>query len=313
MEEPQEMQVKQSLISQDLRTVANLRAKDVIDDPKTGGDPYGLAEPKDRIVLAGDQLESTLLLGKRVEGEDWDQSRVSLRYVKTGDKETVYVVNSQMLDAMNRDVEALRDRSLLGFQPARVQEFSLELGTNTWAAVRNDAKQWKLTKPEEREVGDAWRVNSVLWDLTDLEWQEKRELTEAERAERGLDNPDLVARFTLDDSDITTVKMAWTNASLDGPDQAGQGDEKVAPGTEDSEEAVPHSDDANGPSRDQEEMESGEAKGPDAAGSPPPGEQVYALVESGESNGSSPVFILDPQFLDRLKADLERMTDEGDD
>ena len=60
---PEKMRVKNTVVNRDLNNLANLKAKQIIDEPNQQGNPYGLEKPEKSILLAGPKLEQTLLIG----------------------------------------------------------------------------------------------------------------------------------------------------------------------------------------------------------------------------------------------------------
>ena len=63
MEKPERIRAKAAIIALNLRTLTNLTAKSIIDDPAKDGDPYGLNNPQETILMAGKEREQTLLIG----------------------------------------------------------------------------------------------------------------------------------------------------------------------------------------------------------------------------------------------------------
>ena len=75
------------------------------------------------------------------------------------------------MKSLKTDLEELRDRSLLTFNPADIDKLEITLDGKTWLAARDKDNKWGLEQPEKREKMDAWAVTSILWDLKDLEWK----------------------------------------------------------------------------------------------------------------------------------------------
>ncbi len=61
---PERFTAKKSVIEAGLNGLTALKAKEIIDEPKREGDPYGLDNPEESITIAGKKLEQVLLIGK---------------------------------------------------------------------------------------------------------------------------------------------------------------------------------------------------------------------------------------------------------
>ncbi|MFZ5501878.1 MAG: DUF4340 domain-containing protein, partial [Candidatus Micrarchaeota archaeon] len=89
---PEKMRVKSSLVNSDLRSLTNLTAQDIIDQPQKEGDPYGLDNPELSVLLSGEKRQLTLLVGKPVEKKDKAQTLTPDRYARVKGSDTVYVI-----------------------------------------------------------------------------------------------------------------------------------------------------------------------------------------------------------------------------
>lgn len=124
-----------------LSTVRNLRATDFANDAPAPADlaTYGLDAPERELVLRlADGSAATLLLGTET-----DQGL----YVKSGEKPTVFVVGKWLSADLSKDVNALRDKTILSFDPAAVGSI---------AVGRGDGEQFTLTRS-----GESWTLEGV--------------------------------------------------------------------------------------------------------------------------------------------------------
>jgi hypothetical protein len=124
-----------------LSTVRNLRATDFANDAPAAADmaAYGLDNPERELVLrTGEGAAVTLMVGK--------ESEEGL-YVKAGDKPTVFVVGKWVSTDLDKGVNDLRDKSLLGFEPAAVTAIEVS---------RGEGEQFTLAR-----AGDTWSVSGV--------------------------------------------------------------------------------------------------------------------------------------------------------
>ncbi len=297
---PETFAVKQSLVTKDLRTLTNLKAKEIIDEPAKQGDPYGLDKPEETIVLSGPKLEETLVLGKAVEKKG-AASKETDRYGYIKGEPTVYLIDGRSLKALKTDPAALRDHAVLSFNPADIGRFQIDLDGKQWVASLDKDKRWTIEKPKKKTNVDAWTVTSVLWDLKDVEWKSLTKPIPENLEPLHLDKPGLVVSlFKKGEKEPITLKVGW----------------KAVP-TEPKE-----------PPKDKKPQEE---KPPAVAGQPATAEQAQkkaapqvanpgepsketsaapatlnALAQPAEEKGA--VFVIDGSFLTRLRSDLTRWT-----
>jgi len=294
---PESYTVKQALMTTNLRTLTNLKAKEIIDEPSKEGDPYGLDKPGETIILSGPKLEQILVLGKAVEKKD-AVSKEPDRYARLKGEETVYLIDGRSLKGLKTDPSELRDRSLLSFNPADIERFQVDLDGKQWVAAQDKDKRWTIEKPEKKTKVDAWTVTGLLWDLKDMEWQSLTRPIPENLEPLHLDKPGLVVSlFKRGDKQPIVLKVGWKpvrSESKEPPQgkKLPEGKQPVATGkTKGAEQAQEH---------------------PDPEAKPAEGSQttapttLNALAEPTEEQGA--VFVLDGSLLARLRGDLQRWT-----
>lgn len=209
MTKPEEMRVKNALANRDLNSLTNLSAKEIIDEPSSEGDPYGLKNPEKQIVLAGPKLEQTLLIGAvNKEGAQTSGGDV---YARIKGRDTVYVIDGKNIKGlMQPDRTLLRDRSIVSFNPADVEKLDIDLDGRKWVAVRNADKKWTLEQPEKIGSVDSWLLTSILWDLKELEWKNMLKTVPDDLSGLHLSQPQLVASiFRKDEKEPIVLKAGW--------------------------------------------------------------------------------------------------------
>lgn len=145
--------------------------------------PYGLAKPRWRVSLTvgPERTTTTLLLGSTAD----DGQGV---YAKRDAAANVVVLPPQFWHALPTTVAALRDKKLLRFDPAAVQQVQLRYPETTLQLERR-GDTWHLTAPETTPLQERWSVDALLYDLSTLEYVRRLPEATADEAEVGLQAP----------------------------------------------------------------------------------------------------------------------------
>lgn len=299
-EKPEHFAVKLAPVMSDLRLLTNLKAKQIIDEPTQEGDPYGLDKPEETIVLSGPKLVQTLELGKALD----KKAGVPLepdRYARLKGDKTVYVIDGRSLKALKTDPSEMRDRSLLSFNPADIDRVEISLDGKEWVAAHDKDKRWIIEKPEKKTNVDAWAVTGALWGLKDLEWKSLTKPIPEKLEALHLDKPRLtVSLFKKGEKEPMTLKAGWEEP----PAETTQ-----SPKNEKPQEAKPTTSTEKGKTEElAKEKPASEAKSqPPAPKAPPVPALINALAQPTNEPGA--VFVVDGNFLTRLRGDLERWTE----
>jgi hypothetical protein len=144
------------------------RVKEFIDDTPQDLAQYGLNPPRWRLTFfVGDErAEKSLLIG----GEDTAKSGV---HVKRGATDSVFLVETKLLEKLPKEASDWRDRAIMAFKRDDVERFEIRDGDSTVAVacVDNCGKipddRWQLTQPLEARA-DAVRVRTLLRNLEEL-------------------------------------------------------------------------------------------------------------------------------------------------
>lgn len=277
---PERFTAKKSVIEAGLDRLTALKAKEIIDEPKGEGDPYGLDNPEESITIAGKKLEQVLLVGKPAGNDKEAAPGVGPNlYTKVKGQDTIYVVEGKAIRSLKTDPKELRDRSVLAFNPPDIEKIQITLDGKTWLAVQVQDKKWTLEKPEKTDKVDTWAITGLLWSLKDLEW--KSIVPPApDPASLHLANPQLVAEFfKKGDKDPIVLKAGW-------PVEEPEKKEQVEPKPDNKKETT------------LPEL-------PVEKKTPP---TVNVSVQPSEEQNA--VFVLDGSFVERLRGDLERLTEK---
>ncbi|MGB6065035.1 MAG: DUF4340 domain-containing protein [Desulfomonilaceae bacterium] len=296
MVKPERMRVKAPVIAGDLRTLTNLTARNIIDNPTKEGDPYGLNNPEETILMAGKKREQTLLLGA-AEKKQGINGTVPNRYARIKGRDNVYVVDGQALKSLKTGVEELRDKSLLTFNPADIEKLEVTLDGKTWLASKGKDNKWVLEKPEKKGKIEAWPVTSIFWDLKDLEWKSETKPAPGDLASVHLDKPQLtVSLFKKGAKEPLVLKAGWEVSAVKEEQKKSQGTAAAA-----SLQQQP-----SGEKKAESSAKGKEAKVSTASVRVP--EKVNVLTQPSVEQGA--IFTIDSGFVTRLRTDLKRLTEK---
>ncbi|MBI5250830.1 MAG: DUF4340 domain-containing protein [Desulfomonile tiedjei] len=279
---PERFRAKQSVIEAGLNSLAAIKAKEIIDEPKTDGDPYGLDNPQESITIGGKNIEQTLQIGKAAgEVKASAPGATPNFYAKIKGHDTVYVIEGRAIKALKADAKELRDRAVVTFNPSDIEKVEITLDGKTWLATQGPDKVWSLEKPEKKDKLDNWAISGMLWSLKDLEWKSILK-PGADPTSTQLSNPQLVAQFfKKGDKDPIVLKAGWPQEEQkkNEPAETSIDDKKETTG---KTTAVPD-----------------EKKTPST---------VSVSVQPHEEENA--IFVLDGNFLERLREDLQKLAEK---
>lgn len=194
-----------------LAGLRSTRASDFPDDAGTDLAKYGLDKPRLTVTVAtGKDGAATeqLLVGGESSGE-----QTKSVYVKRGSAPTIYAVGEWAFRSLDKDAAALRDKTVLAFDPERVGRVVLERKEGTGATfVRTPSGNFTLEGVDEaKSKGTA--IKRFIDDLKDLKGSGVAAEPAGDLKPFGLATPSL--RITLTDKDgkpIGTVLAAKEGA-----------------------------------------------------------------------------------------------------
>jgi hypothetical protein len=116
---------------------------------------------KIRLEIATQEKTETLLLGNIKEDESV--------YAKGGELPGVAMVQKSLLDELPQTLSDLEDRTLLVFDLDQVRALALVLAGEAARLERNE-ETWNWLGDENRKAPENWRINSLLWNVQELEY-----------------------------------------------------------------------------------------------------------------------------------------------
>lgn|GEM_PF-1432319 len=169
-----------------VRYLADLRHTRVVEEQPGSLEAYGLVTPRLALqVTLKDQAQPvTLRLG------DTTPAGGSY-YTQVEGRPAVYLVGGVTKDILDASLHALRDKTVLAFLPAEVQEVQINRGTEALAVLQRQAEDtWRLTAPVTARADDQ-QVRGLLQRLHDVKVQEFLVENVSDLAPYGLQMPSL--------------------------------------------------------------------------------------------------------------------------
>jgi len=168
------------------RYVADLRYTRVVEERPSTLDPFGLTTPRleIQVTLKNQSLPLILRLGAT------NPSGGSY-YTQVEGRPSVYLVSGVAKDVLDASLHALRDKTVLAFTPAEVQQVQLARGTEEPVILQRQAGDaWRLAAPVSAKADDQ-QVRGMLQRLHDVKVQEFMAEDAAELESYGLQIPAL--------------------------------------------------------------------------------------------------------------------------
>ncbi len=166
LEKPKIGKADDSQVQSFLSSVQSLKAQDFIEQPALEPKEYGLAPPQLTIglTLGTDSATKTILVG----GEKTTDKGGKQRYLKRGEKDTLFLAGDWVFRDLNKSVDDFRDKTIARFpqdQAAKI-EVTRQDGQN-FTLTRGADKKWIIDKSGEGNFKEA-TATQLLSALADL-------------------------------------------------------------------------------------------------------------------------------------------------
>lgn len=168
------------------RHLAELRHTRVVEEHPATLEPFGLTAPRleVEVTLKDQPTPVSLRLGSA-------NPTGGSYYAQVAGRAEVYLVSSMSKDVLDASLHALRDKTVLAFTPAEVQEVHLARGTEAPVVLqRQEGDTWRLTAPVHARADDQ-QVRALLQRLRDAKVQAFIAEDATELASYGLQTPAL--------------------------------------------------------------------------------------------------------------------------
>jgi hypothetical protein len=185
---PLEADADETSVDNLVKAIAECEVKRKLEDVPEDLTPYGLGDGSItvRVTLASGELPE-IKVGKT--------TPVGFStYVKRADKPEIFLTGSAFRSGMDKQVKDLRDKKILAFDDAQVEEIALG-GTDRDVLLKKSDGKWNLERPGPY-AADAATVQSFLTNLKGLRATDFPSETPENLAEYGLDTPRLTVRVS---------------------------------------------------------------------------------------------------------------------
>lgn len=166
LEKPINGKADESQVQTFLSSIQNMKAQEFVEPPVLELKEYGLVPPALTITLTvgADGATKTLLIG----GEKTPEKGGKQRYLKGGEKDTLFLVSDGILRDVNKSANDFRDKTVARFpqEQAVKIEVQREDGQN-FVLTRGADKKWSIDKPGEGVFSDII-TSQLITALSDL-------------------------------------------------------------------------------------------------------------------------------------------------
>lgn len=199
--EPGDYPADESVINQMLTELITLKAEKFVTEKMEDPSAYGLDRPRLEVELTlNDGTNAAFRVGRQK-----DSGYCAHR---TGG-DPVYLISPENLQKLTRQVDELRDKTLLGFD--RDSVLAVEFARPATSTIRAERapgeKDWKITYPFIKEIPQ-YRLSSILLDLKRLKVEEFVDDRPQDLTPFGFDNPFLgVTVFGAGDQPLASLTI----------------------------------------------------------------------------------------------------------
>ncbi|MGC8603039.1 MAG: DUF4340 domain-containing protein [Desulfomonilaceae bacterium] len=280
---PNNVPAKSTKINSLLREISDLRAKEIIDSPSSGKNPYDLEKSKNKIIVDGDNGSTTFTFGAAKGQKSESGASTDLRYVSVSGQAPVYVVDDTFFTGAKLDPDSLADRSIVQVEPLVVEKILIQFNGENWELAKKIDNKWKMEEPRHLDRVDDWRISEILWSLKDITYKSMITPIPDNLAPYGLNSPGLVISiYQKASTKPVKITMGWPTE--DGPTSSTSDDSNVT-------------NSLNAKKAEQPKQSS-------VLTSKTP-ERVFAMVDP-QIDGKPAIYeLMDAGFIGRLRVDLE--------
>ncbi|HLH75752.1 MAG TPA: DUF4340 domain-containing protein [Candidatus Binataceae bacterium] len=135
---PARFSADQRAVRDFLNSLSNSRINEFVNDHPTDLAKYGLVQPKITVTIYRDSGKPLVL---DVGGQIMSVGKEGF-YVQRDGAPAVYSINSWMFADLDKDLNDLRDKTVLAFEPSDVERIQVTQNGNTFNVVRKPAGKW---------------------------------------------------------------------------------------------------------------------------------------------------------------------------
>jgi uncharacterized protein DUF4340 len=225
LEKPLEVKADDTEVRTFLSALRSMKAQDFLEQPAPELKDFGLVPPQLTVSLAlgGDNAQKTILIGgeksggEKSGGEKSGTQGPKQRYVKRGEKNTIFVVGDWVLRDLSKDANDFRDKTVMRFaqdQAAKIE--AKRPDGNGFILTRGADKKWTIDKTQEGTLKEA-TLGQFVTDLHELRGFEIVADNPADLSVYGLQAP--LATFAVYDDSGTKLAAVSVAQKAEGENQ----------------------------------------------------------------------------------------------
>jgi hypothetical protein len=206
---PRELEADQTAVKSLLRATAEAELKRVVEEKPGDVAKFGLSPPAAtiRIRLGEGKSVPALAVG--------DSTPIGFNaYVRRGDEPAVLLTSGTFQSGVKKDLEDLRDRTVVRFEDAEVQKVTFRPAGQPATAVERAGEGWRIAEPIQAKA-DPTAVQGVLASLramrargfVDAPEDEAGSDAKAAAVDRGLDPPRLAIEVAVEGGEPQVVEL----------------------------------------------------------------------------------------------------------
>ncbi len=175
--------VKKSKVDHILDQIRWLRAQKFLDKEKDIENPSVTLS----LELSGDRVLT--LKFEEIQKVSQEETPKSIKAISS-ELPFVVLVDEYAFKELPRSLASLEDRSVFSWEEGEIQKISWNLGGDEKGeCIRDDKKKdnWKIARGENKDfknMKESWRVRAFLWDVSEMEFENKFATENYERASR---------------------------------------------------------------------------------------------------------------------------------
>ena len=153
-------------VRQILTTLGDAKVADFITDAPTNAAQYGLEKPhlSATVYLRGSGAQESVLFGFKQKESGKDGI-----YVRRGERAPIYTVAPWVMSGVDKTVLNLRDRTVLTFEPSKVETITLNpIDKTQFVIKRAEGGKWNLIEDRKTSPADVPVVERFMDQIRDL-------------------------------------------------------------------------------------------------------------------------------------------------
>ncbi len=193
-------------VRQILSTLDNARIADFISDAPANVAQYGLEKPHlvATVYFGKDSATQSLLFGFKQTEEGKDGI-----YVRRGERAPVYTVHEFVLGQVDKDVLALRDKTILNLKPADIVNIDVKRASGAYTLKRDAKGKWSVIEGGKTSPADKPVVERFVYELQELKGTSIIADPMPKPAPFGMDHPTIdIAVSGADGKQLAELKLA---------------------------------------------------------------------------------------------------------